>query len=208
MLMKFAKLFRYLQSYEVETREQRVGLCSSAGTHLALAGDLDPGDHLAQFYLGLLFVVLSAAASKLLIKTHQVYTSPPSEGSQRLTQRPRELSFFSQTTFQGDLTCSSLLERYFVSSLHLAILVLSARNEYDEALRLCGQALSEYPDNLVLLALRFSFKISMTSFITNHHHFVVFQGKVGGKDCWWRGSTGHCQANVSGQQDNIKLKIL
>ena len=56
MLMKSAELFRYLQSYEVETREQRVGLCSSAGTHLALAGDLDPGDHLAQFYLGLLFL--------------------------------------------------------------------------------------------------------------------------------------------------------
>ena len=46
-------LDRYLQSYEVETREQRVGLCSSAGSHLVLAGDVDPGDHLAQFYLGL-----------------------------------------------------------------------------------------------------------------------------------------------------------
>lgn len=44
---------RYLQSYEVETREQRVGLCSSAGTHLVMAADIDPGDHLAQFYLGL-----------------------------------------------------------------------------------------------------------------------------------------------------------
>ena len=44
---------RYLQSYEVETREQRVGLCSSAGTHLVMAADVDPGDHLAQFYLGL-----------------------------------------------------------------------------------------------------------------------------------------------------------
>ena len=44
--------------------------------------------------------------------------------------------------------------------------MLSARNEYDEALRLCGQALSEYPDNLVLLALRFSFKISATLFTT------------------------------------------
>ena len=44
---------RYLQSYEVETREQRVGLCASAGTHLVLAADVDPGDHLAQFYLGL-----------------------------------------------------------------------------------------------------------------------------------------------------------
>ena len=39
-------------------------------------------------------------------------------------------------------------------SLHLATLVLSARGEEEEALRLCGHALTEYPDTLVLLALR------------------------------------------------------
>jgi len=110
---------RYLQSYEVETREQRVGLCSSAGTHLALAGDLDPGDHLAQFYLG-----LHLATQRRLPEAHAA------------AQR------------------ALLLQPDHLPSLHLAILVLSARNEYDEAFRLCGQALSEYPDNLVLLALR------------------------------------------------------
>ena len=45
----------YLQSHEVdvETREASVKLSVSAQKHLQLAADLDPGDHLAQFYLGL-----------------------------------------------------------------------------------------------------------------------------------------------------------
>ena len=44
-----------LQSNEVdvETREASVKLSVSAQKRLQLAADLDPGDHLAQFYLGL-----------------------------------------------------------------------------------------------------------------------------------------------------------
>ena len=36
----------------------------------------------------------------------------------------------------------------------LAVLVLSARGEEEEALRLCDHALTEYPDNLVLMNVK------------------------------------------------------
>lgn len=109
----------YLQSHEVETRESTVALGVSALKHLQLAADLDPGDHLAQFYLG-----LHLAAQRRLVEAHTA-------ARMALQLQPDHLP-----------------------SLHLAVLVLSARGEGDEALRLCKNALEEYPDNLVLLALR------------------------------------------------------
>jgi len=109
----------YLQSHEVETREATIKLGVSAQKHLQLAVDLDPGDHLAQFYLGLYL-----AAKRRLVEAH-------TSARMALQLQPDHLP-----------------------SLHLAILVLSARGEMEEALRLCQHALEEYPDNLVLLALR------------------------------------------------------
>jgi len=109
----------YLQSHEVETRDATVKLGVSAQKHLQLAVDLDPGDHLAQFYLGLYL-----AAKRRLVDAHTA-------ARMALQLQPDHLP-----------------------SLHLAILVLSARGEMEEALRLCQHALEEYPDNLVLLALR------------------------------------------------------
>jgi len=109
----------YLQSHEVETREATVNLGVSALKHLQHAADLDPGDHLAQFYLG-----LHLAAQRRLVEAHTA----------------------ARTALQ--------LQPDHLPSLHLATLVLSARGEMDESLRLCQNALEEYPDNLVLLALR------------------------------------------------------
>merc|ERR1719154_74577 len=109
----------YLQSHEVETREATVALGVSALKHLQLAADLDPGDHLAQFYLG-----LHLAAQRRLVEAHAA-------ARMALQLQPDHLP-----------------------SLHLAILVLSARGEGEESLRLCQHALEEYPDNLVLLALK------------------------------------------------------
>ena len=54
----------YLQSHGVETREANVKLDVSAIKHFQLAADLDPGDHLAQFYRGLTWQ-LSAGESRL-----------------------------------------------------------------------------------------------------------------------------------------------
>jgi len=109
----------YLQSYEVETREATSRLSTSAASHLHLAADMDPGDHLAQFYLG-----LHLATQRRLGEAHAA------------AQR------------------ALLLQPDHLPSLHLAVLVLSARGELEEASRLCNQALTEFPDNLVLLALR------------------------------------------------------
>jgi len=111
----------YLQSHEVETRDRTVDLTTSAFKHLGLAVDLDPGDHLAQFYLG-----LHLASQRRMSEAH--------------TAAHRALQ----------------LQPDHLPSLHLAILVLSARQGEgeEEALKLCQHSLSEYPDNLVLLALR------------------------------------------------------
>ena len=45
----------YLQSNETETRDSGLSLGQAAAQHLQQAADLDPGDHLAQFYLGVFF---------------------------------------------------------------------------------------------------------------------------------------------------------
>ena len=45
----------YLQSNETETRDSGISLGQAAAQHLQQAADLDPGDHLAQFYLGVFF---------------------------------------------------------------------------------------------------------------------------------------------------------
>lgn len=104
---------------EVETREERDKLKQSALRHLQIAVENDPGDHLAQFYLGLVM-----ATQRNLAEAH--------------THSVRALQ----------------LQPSHLASLHLAILVFSARGEMEEALRLCRHALQEYPDNLVLLGLR------------------------------------------------------
>ena len=41
-----------------------------------------------------------------------------------------------------------------LQSLHLAILLLSAKGEVEEAHKLCEHTLTEYPEHLPLLALR------------------------------------------------------
>jgi len=46
------------------------------------------------------------------------------------------------------------LQPEHLQSLHLTALILSAKGELDESLKLCEHALSEYPENLPLLALR------------------------------------------------------
>ena len=90
----------------------------------------------------------------------------------------------------------TFIELYF--SLHLAILVLSARNESDEALRLCGQALSEYPDNLVLLALRYYYLCSPMSSKCINGIIILCQSEAGGENSGWGRGSCYSQAHVSG----------
>lgn len=109
----------YLQSHESETREAEISLSQQAINHLQQAADLDPGDHLANFYLGIHF-----ATQRKLVEAHAA-------ALRALQLQPEHLP-----------------------SLNLAILVLSARGQDEEALRLCDHALSEYPDNLAILAIK------------------------------------------------------
>jgi len=112
-------LGHYLHSLEVETREKTVELSNSAFHHLSLAVDLDPGDHLALFYLGL-HLASQRRISEAHIAAHKALQLQPDH----------------------------------LPSLHLAILVLSVKKGDEGSLKLCQQALTEYPDNLVLLALK------------------------------------------------------
>ena len=109
----------YLQSHETETREAGVSLGQEAARHLQQAADLDPGDHLAMFYLGIHYASL---------------------------RRLPEAHTAARIALQ--------LQPEHLPSLNLGILVLSARGEAEEALRLTDQALTEYPDNLGLLAVK------------------------------------------------------
>ena len=109
----------YLQCHESETRHQVLELSQSAAKHLLQAADLDPGDHLAMFYLGIHY-----ASQRQLTEAHTA----------------------AKTALQ--------LQPEHLPSLQLGVLVLSARGEDDEALRMCDQGLSEYPDNLGLLAVK------------------------------------------------------
>jgi len=109
----------YLQSHETETRDTRVSLSQAAAKHLLQAAELDPGDHLANFYLGIHY-----ASQRQLNEAHNAAKSA-------LQLQPEHLP-----------------------SLNLGILTLSARGEDEEALRMCEQALTEYPDNLTLLAVK------------------------------------------------------
>ena len=109
----------YLQSHESETREAERSLSVEAINHLQEASDLDPGDHLAHFYLGIHY-----ASQRRLSEAH--------------------------TTVKTAL----LLQPDHLPSLMLGVLVLSAKKQEEEALRMCDQALSEYPDNLALLAIK------------------------------------------------------
>ena len=109
----------YLQSHESETRDAEISLSQQANNHLQQAADLDPGDHLANFYLGIHF-----ASQRKLTEAHTA----------------------AMTALQ--------LQPEHLPSLNLAILVLSARGQDEEALRLCDHALSEYPDNLAILAIK------------------------------------------------------
>ena len=203
--MKSAKLFRYLQSYEVETREQRVGLCSSAGTHLALAGDLDPGDHLAQFYLGLLFVVLSAAALKLLKKPTRVTPRHPAKAPRGSRSGPE--SSPSSARPPSKVTSHPLLFSKVIFSpvstwqFWCSLPEMSTTKHLDSVDKLSPNTQTTW---FYLLS---GFHQDFHDF-AHHHDLIVFQGKAGGENCRWRGSTGYCQANVSGQQDNFKFKML
>ena len=86
---------------------------------LIKAAELDPGDHLVNFYLGIHY-----ASQRQLNEAHNAAKSA-------LQLQPEHLP-----------------------SLNLGILILSARGEDEEALRMCEQALTEYPDNLTLLAVK------------------------------------------------------
>ena len=109
----------YLQSNETETRDSGVSLGQDAAHHLQQAADLDPGDHLANFYLGVLH-----ASRRRLAEAHLAAKT------------------------------ALLLAPDHLPSLNLGILVLTARGEVEEAARVCEHALSEYPDNLGLLAVK------------------------------------------------------
>ena len=109
----------YLQSNETETRDSGLSLGQAAAHHLQQAADLDPGDHLAHFYLGVYF------ASRRKLQEAQV------AARMALQLQPEHLP-----------------------SINLGILVLTALGEAKEASKLCEQALSEYPDNLGLLAIK------------------------------------------------------
>ena len=87
---------------------------------LQLASELDPGDHLAQFYLSLHL----AASHRHLAEAHTAVRLA-------LSLQPDHLP-----------------------SLVLAVLILSARGQEEEALKLCDHALTEYPDNLVLMNVK------------------------------------------------------
>ncbi|XP_023330111.1 tetratricopeptide repeat protein 7B [Eurytemora carolleeae] len=109
----------YLKSTDVETREARQNFAQSALHHLQISIDLDPGDHLAHFYLALHLASLRRIPEAFIHVNKAIQLNP-----------------------------------VHLQSLHLATLVISAKGDFDEALKLCEQTLLEYPENLPLLALR------------------------------------------------------
>jgi len=113
----------YLKATEAETRESRQKYCESALQHLQFSIDLDPGDHLAHFYLG-----LHLATARKLTEAYHV-------ANKALHLNPEHLQSLHLTALilsaKGELEEALKLANYALSEYpeHLPLLALKARLE-------------------------------------------------------------------------------
>ena len=113
----------YLKATEVETRESRQKYSNSALQHLQLSIELDPGDHLAHFYLG-----LHLATNRKLTEAYHV-------ANKALHLNPEHLQSLHLTALilsaKGELDEALKLTDYALSEYpdHLPLLALKARLE-------------------------------------------------------------------------------